>query len=82
MIANVELYSVGIAVLVSAIAAVLLILRLLTMVVDRGVDNLDPPPVIFATLMPLIRLVTFYITSNFPDKWLNEVEENLQKKRL
>lgn len=79
MITSVELYSVGLAVLVSAIAAVLLILRLLTMVVDRGVDNLDPPPVIFATLMPLIRLVTFYITSNFPYKWLNEVEENLQK---
>ena len=47
------------------------------MVSDRGRDNLDPPPALFAPFMPLIKFLAFYGTSNINDRTLDKIDEAL-----
>ena len=56
---------------------IVILMRVLTMVSDRGRDNLDPPPAIFSPFMPLIKFVAFYGTSNMSDERLDKVDEAL-----
>ena len=79
MITDIEFLLLGLAVVIAVASALMLIGQLSGMVSDRGSNNLDPPPPMFRSDMPLVRFVAFYITSNFKDKMLNEVEEMLQK---
>ena len=79
MITDIEFLLLGLAVIIAVASALMLIAQLSGMVSDRGSDNLDPPPPMFRVVMPLVRFVAFYITSNFKDKVLNKVEEMLQK---
>ena len=62
----------------SVAAFVALVVMFLSMVSDRGRDGMDPPPAIFAPFMSLIRVFTFYITSNFSDEKLIQLEEKLK----
>ncbi|MDA9710800.1 type II secretion system F family protein [Luminiphilus sp.] len=67
------------AVTIGACASIIVIVfvRVLTMVSDRGRDNLDPPPAIFSPFMPLIKFVAFYGTSNMSDERLDKIDEAL-----
>mgnify|MGYP001272039937 FL=1 len=65
--------------MIGACASIIIVIfmRVLTMVSDRGRDNLDPPPAIFSPFMPLIKFVAFYGTSNMSDERLDKVDEAL-----
>lgn len=71
--------SVVSAVMIGACASIIVVvfMRVLTMVSDRGRDNLDPPPSIFSPFMPLIKFVAFYGTSNMSDERLDKIDEVL-----
>jgi tight adherence protein C len=79
MSTDIEFFLVGLLIIVAVASSLMLVTQLFGMVSDRGIDNLDPPPPMFRVVMPLVRFVSFYITSNFSDKMLNEVEAMLQK---
>ena len=79
MSTDIEFFLVGLLIIVAVASSLMLVTQLFGMVSDRGIDNLDPPPAIFRVVMPLVRFVSFYITSNFSDKTLNKVEVMLQK---
>jgi tight adherence protein C len=65
--------------MIGACASIIVVvfMRVLTMVSDRGRDNLDPPPSIFSPFMPLIKFVAFYGTSNMSDERLDKIDEVL-----
>ena len=79
MSTDIEFFLVGLLIIVAVASSLMLVTQLFGMVSDRGIDHLDPPPPMFRVVMPLVRFVSFYITSNFSDKMLTEVEVMLQK---
>ena len=78
MITFLEKWIATMAAGVAVASTISLIVVLLSMVSDRGRDGMDPPPGLFSPFMPLIRIFSFYITSNFSDDRLIALEERLQ----
>ncbi len=78
MLADLEFWIATLSAGIAAAAFMTFIVALLSMVSDRGRDGMDPPPAIFAPFMPIIRVFTFYVTSNFSDERLMALEEKLQ----
>ena len=78
MLTALELWVATISTGLAVAALISLAVMFLSMVSDRGRDGMDPPPAIFAPFMSLIRVFTFYITSNFSDERLIQLEEKLK----
>ena len=78
MLTALELWVATISTGLAVAALISLVVMFLSMVSDRGRDGMDPPPAIFAPFMSLIRVFTFYITSNFSDERLIQLEEKLK----
>lgn len=73
---------IGIATGISLFSLILFSSFIVSMVDDEDRTYMDPPPKLLLPIWPLIRLVSHFIGSNLPAKYLDKTDEKLQKNGL
>ncbi len=69
----------GINVGIAVFAILMSVAALLYMLDDGEREHMDEPPAFMQPMWPLIRLMTFFLSSNLPAEWLNKLDAKLQK---
>jgi tight adherence protein C len=69
----------GLAVWIAVSTLILAVAKVFYMIKRTHRKGMDAPPAFMQAVWPLISLVDFFVTSNLPAKWLEDLDAKLQK---